>query len=277
MPGSTCRRPVTGPIRPRSTTVACLREPAVRHGVDPRGLRPLHRRRRPRRAGGASAGAGASGPRASRWSTCCAPTAGGGSRCCAAGGRCRPRACPTTSSRTRSPRRPWSRARSPTARGTSWPAPSDPTRRASRGCAAALADAGRPRSGLGALDGAAARRRAHRRPTTTRRPGCSCRRHRTCCRATPPGPSCAARTPATTWSSGPTWCGARPTDLAGSAAAVLGVAAWLAGHGALAWCAVDRAESAGARPHPGAPGGRSAGRGHAAVGWEEVTPVRDPA
>lgn len=34
-----------------------------------------------------------------------------------------------------------------------------------------------------------------------------------------------------------------PDDLAGPAAAVLGLVAWLAGHGALAWCAVDRAEA----------------------------------
>lgn len=34
-----------------------------------------------------------------------------------------------------------------------------------------------------------------------------------------------------------------PDDLAADAAAVLALAAWLAGHGALAWCAVDRAES----------------------------------
>ncbi|MBJ7358328.1 DUF4192 domain-containing protein, partial [Nocardioides sp.] len=31
-----------------------------------------------------------------------------------------------------------------------------------------------------------------------------------------------------------------PDDLVGAPAAVLGLAAWLAGHGALAWCAVDR-------------------------------------
>lgn len=35
-----------------------------------------------------------------------------------------------------------------------------------------------------------------------------------------------------------------PDDLVGGVAAVLGVAAWLAGHGALAWCAVDRALAA---------------------------------
>lgn len=34
-----------------------------------------------------------------------------------------------------------------------------------------------------------------------------------------------------------------PDDLAADAAAVLALAAWLSGHGALAWCAVDRAES----------------------------------
>jgi hypothetical protein len=31
-----------------------------------------------------------------------------------------------------------------------------------------------------------------------------------------------------------------PDDLVGAPSAVLGVAAWLAGNGALAWCAVDR-------------------------------------
>ena len=31
-----------------------------------------------------------------------------------------------------------------------------------------------------------------------------------------------------------------PDDLVAGPAAVLGLAAWLAGHGALAWCAVDR-------------------------------------
>jgi hypothetical protein len=31
-----------------------------------------------------------------------------------------------------------------------------------------------------------------------------------------------------------------PEDLVGAPAAVLGLAAWLAGNGALAWCAVDR-------------------------------------
>jgi hypothetical protein len=31
-----------------------------------------------------------------------------------------------------------------------------------------------------------------------------------------------------------------PEDLVGAPAAVLGLAAWLAGNGALAWCALDR-------------------------------------
>jgi hypothetical protein len=35
-----------------------------------------------------------------------------------------------------------------------------------------------------------------------------------------------------------------PDDLVAPAAAVLAMAAWVAGHGALAWCAVDRAEAA---------------------------------
>jgi hypothetical protein len=68
-----------------------------------------------------------------------------------------------------------------------------------------------------------------------------------------------------------------PDQLVGSAAAVLAMAAWLAGHGALAWCAVDRAESA----EPG----------HSLAGlvaellitatppslWEAVMPLGDPA
>jgi hypothetical protein len=35
-----------------------------------------------------------------------------------------------------------------------------------------------------------------------------------------------------------------PDELVGAAAAVLALAAWLAGHGALAWCAVDRSRAA---------------------------------
>ena len=34
-----------------------------------------------------------------------------------------------------------------------------------------------------------------------------------------------------------------PDDLVAEPAAVLGLAAWLAGHGALAWCAVDRCQA----------------------------------
>jgi hypothetical protein len=36
-----------------------------------------------------------------------------------------------------------------------------------------------------------------------------------------------------------------PAELVAAPAAVLALAAWLAGHGALAWCAVDRARAAG--------------------------------
>jgi hypothetical protein len=42
------------------------------------------------------------------------------------------------------------------------------------------------------------------------------------------------------------WCDAvrrAPEELAGDAAAVLGLVCWLAGHGALAWCALDRCAS----------------------------------
>jgi hypothetical protein len=34
-----------------------------------------------------------------------------------------------------------------------------------------------------------------------------------------------------------------PDDLVAAPAAVLGLAAWLSGHGALAWCAVDRSQA----------------------------------
>ena len=68
-----------------------------------------------------------------------------------------------------------------------------------------------------------------------------------------------------------------PDDLAGSAAAVLGMAAWVAGHGALAWCAVDRAEAA----DPDNSLARLvADLLSAAVppsAWEEVHGLRDPA
>jgi hypothetical protein len=36
-----------------------------------------------------------------------------------------------------------------------------------------------------------------------------------------------------------------PAGLVAAPAAVLALAAWLAGHGALAWCAVDRSRAAG--------------------------------
>jgi hypothetical protein len=68
-----------------------------------------------------------------------------------------------------------------------------------------------------------------------------------------------------------------PDDLAGSAAAVLAMAAWVAGHGALAWCAVDRAETT----DPGNSLARLVGDLLAAAvppsAWEEVHGVRDPA
>jgi len=43
-----------------------------------------------------------------------------------------------------------------------------------------------------------------------------------------------------------------PADLVAAPAAVLALAAWLAGHGALAWCAVERSQAAD-------PGGSLAG------------------
>ncbi len=68
-----------------------------------------------------------------------------------------------------------------------------------------------------------------------------------------------------------------PADLSASAAAVLGMAAWVAGHGALAWCAVERAEAAA----PGHTLARLVGDLLAAAvppsAWEEVSRMRDPA
>ena len=58
--------------------------------------------------------------------------------------------------------------------------------------------------------------------------------------ATRPGRHEPRATRSGTSSSGPTWCGAPPRHLLAAPAALLGFAAWLAGHGALAWCAVDR-------------------------------------
>ncbi len=55
-----------------------------------------------------------------------------------------------------------------------------------------------------------------------------------------------------------------PDDLVSHVAAVLGFAAWVAGHGALAWCAVDRSHHRRPRPLAGAPGRRPAGLGGAA-------------
>jgi hypothetical protein len=68
-----------------------------------------------------------------------------------------------------------------------------------------------------------------------------------------------------------------PDHLAGSAAAILGVAAWLAGHGALAWCAVDRAQSV----EPGHSLARLVAdlllTATPPAAWEEVVRLRDPA
>ena len=56
-----------------------------------------------------------------------------------------------------------------------------------------------------------------------------------------------------------------PDDLAGAARPRCSAfAAWLAGHGALAWCAVDRCRGGRPRPLAGPPGGRPADRGGAA-------------
>ncbi len=142
-----------------------------------------------------------------------------------------------------------SRARSPTPRATSSPDARRPTTTWSPAwrCRAGLLDRTARRAGLGASDGAAGTSGTARSPddeeaarllrvrrVRPRRP-----RRRL-------GELQPRTTRGTTSSSGPTCCVGRPTDLAGSAAAVLGLAAWLAGHGALAWCAVDRA--AGRRP-----------------------------
>ncbi len=58
---------------------------------------------------------------------------------------------------------------------------------------------------------------------------------------TPPGSACPAPTPPVMSRSGPTCCAGHPTTTSPDAAAILGLVAWLTGHGALAWCAVDRA------------------------------------
>ncbi len=68
-----------------------------------------------------------------------------------------------------------------------------------------------------------------------------------------------------------------PADLCAAPAAVLAMAAWFAGRGALAWCAVDRAEEAA----PGHSLARLVGDLLAAAvpptAWEEVFAMRDPA
>ena len=64
-----------------------------------------------------------------------------------------------------------------------------------------------------------------------------------------------ADAPRRTWSSGPTWCAARPSRPRRPGRRVLGLAAWQAGQGALAWCAVDRCRRR--RPRlPDGPAGR---------------------
>lgn len=68
-----------------------------------------------------------------------------------------------------------------------------------------------------------------------------------------------------------------PGELCAAPAAVLAMAAWFAGHGALAWCAVDRADEAA----PGHTLARLVGDLLAAAvppsAWEEVFSMRDPA
>ena len=66
--------------------------------------------------------------------------------------------------------------------------------------------------------------------------------------------------------SGPTPSSGRPTTWSAAPAAVLGLAAWLAGHGALAWCAVDRCQAVDPDNSLARPGGRRAHPGGAAVG-----------
>ena len=56
-----------------------------------------------------------------------------------------------------------------------------------------------------------------------------------------------------------------PDDLVAAPAAVLGLAAWLAGHGALAWCAVDRCQAVDPGNTPGPAGRRDARRRGAAL------------
>ena len=151
---------------------------------------------------------------------------------------------PTAASRspaptTRSPRRPSSRGGSPTPAGRRCGRPSRRTPRRSRAALPHLVDATPlPPGGLTALVRRPRPRRHH-----LRRVRAGVRRGRASARgsgATRHGRGSGGPTRGRPSSSGPTRCAAfRPTHVAGPAA-VLAFAAWLAGDGALSWCAVDR-------------------------------------
>ena len=68
-----------------------------------------------------------------------------------------------------------------------------------------------------------------------------------------------------------------PDDLAPHVAAVLGFAAWVAGHGALAWCAVDRAITADPDHSLAHLVGDLLASAVPPTAWEEVVARRDPA
>jgi hypothetical protein len=68
-----------------------------------------------------------------------------------------------------------------------------------------------------------------------------------------------------------------PVDLAAPAAALLGIAAWLCGDGALAWCAVDRCLAADPDHQPARDLARTLAAAVPPSTWEEVTALGDPA
>ena len=68
-----------------------------------------------------------------------------------------------------------------------------------------------------------------------------------------------------------------PVDLVAPAAALLGVAAWLCGDGALAWCAVDRCLSTDPDHQPAHELARALAEAVPPSTWEEVTALGDPA
>ena len=156
-----------------------------------------------------------------------------------------PRACPTTSARTRSPRRRCSTAGSRWARAPSWPRPSTP--HPERVAALAAARASPPRRSRGD-DERWARDLVRRCVTGAEVPGDE-EVARLLVAVGRPGPR-AAVWALMTRTVAPAHVGfwtdvvrRAPDDLLATPAALLAFAAWLAGHGALAWCAVDRSQA----------------------------------